>query len=304
MMEPFRSGFIAIVGRPNKGKSTLLNRILARKVAIVTPKPQTTRTRIMGVCHRPSCQMVFVDTPGLHEPKRSLLREGMVRTARDACRDVEVVCYVVDVPEGWQPEDESLLAQLPLGEAARFLILNKVDRVARPSLLPLLAHIAESNHSWDEVIPLSAQNGENLDRLLQEIERRLPEGPPYFPPEMVTDQPDHFLVAELVREKLFLHLQQEVPFGLAVEVEQAQRKKGLWHYHVNILVERESQKGMVIGKDGAMLREVGESARRELERLLKHRLHLRLWVREAKGWQDDPARLRSLGYPDGSAVDG
>ncbi|MEO5340145.1 MAG: GTPase Era [Magnetococcus sp. MYC-9] len=304
---PFKSGFIAIAGQPNTGKSTFLNKVLGRKLAIVTPKAQTTRTRILGVCHRPQCQMVFLDTPGIHRPGASLFNRAMVRTAYEACRDVEAVLYFIDAVHGIQEADRLILSRLPLekNRPPLFLVLNKVDRLAEGKLF---AHLqALQDLPCSAVIPLSALTGYNVEHLLDLLPAHLPEGPRYFPEDQWTDQPEQFFAAEVIREKLFMNLQKELPYSLAVKLGKFQLRtpvtdKEIWDVEATILVERESQKGIVIGQKGSMLKQVGSMARSELERIFGVQIFLQLWVKVRKDWGEDSALLRDLGYPSPETV--
>ncbi len=304
----FKSGYIAIAGRPNTGKSTFLNRVLGKKVAIVTHKAQTTRSQILGVRHEPDCQMVFLDTPGIHDPGKSYLNSAMVRTAFDACRDVDLILYFIDVPGGMTEEDWEILAGLPRAETPIFMIINKVDRAPKHQLMPLLQELGGGRDgiAFAELIPISALNGENVDRVLEMIPGHLPDGPKYFPDDQITDQPETFIAAELIREKLFTLLQQELPYSLAVRVDnfsqRSERGKGgkkVWDMAATIIVDRESQKGIVIGKGGSILKRVGTAVRKELEEMLGIKLYLKLWVKVEKDWSANSNLLRSLGYPDG-----
>ncbi|MEO5366529.1 MAG: GTPase Era [Magnetococcus sp. WYHC-3] len=296
-----RSGFVAIVGRPNMGKSTFLNRVLGRKVAIVTPKAQTTRTRILGACHRPGVQIVFLDTPGIHEVKGSPLNRTMVRTAREACRQVDLVLYFVSAPQGLLAEDLEIIRALPRGDAPVILVINKVDRMPeRPQLLPVLARAGalarELEGGIAEMVPISAQDGDNVEHLLEFLSARLPPGPAYFPEEMVTDQAEGFIAAEFVREQLFLRLRQELPYDLGVGLEHSEERDGRLHFHLVVLVNRHSQKGIVIGKGGSLLKDVGSHARAQLEHLFGVPVVLKIWVKVTEGWHGDMRRLRELGY--------
>ncbi|MBF0612891.1 MAG: GTPase Era [Magnetococcales bacterium] len=294
--ETFHSGFAAIVGRPNMGKSTFLNHVLGRKVAAVTPKPQTTRTRILGVCHRPHSQLVFVDTPGIHQSGGVHLNKVMVDTAYRACRDVEVILYFVDAMSGLLPEDHPILTNLWKRKIPVVLVVNKADRIQRDRLLPLLAALPLEQFPFVEVIPISALTGENVERLLKVVENHMPEGPPYFPEDQDTDQSERFLAAEMVREKLFLYLRQELPYSLAVQTESFQELPGRMEIHVQIMVDRDSQKGIIIGKRGDMLKRVGSEARRDLEKLFGVPVFLQTWVKVRKDWAADMRLLREVGY--------
>lgn len=293
---PFRSGFIAIVGRPNMGKSTFLNRILGRKVAAVTPKPQTTRTRILGIRHQPGCQMVFVDTPGIHQTEGVHLNKVMVDTAYRACRDVDLILYFVEAVNGVEPEDQRILTNLWQRRTPVILVVNMVDRIPRDRLLPILAAVPGDQFDFAAVIPVSALTGNNVNHLLEVIQGRMPEGPPYFPEDQDTDQSERFLAAELVREKLFLHLRQELPYSLAVQTESFKEGKGRMEIHVQILVDRDSQKGIIIGQRGAMLKRVGSEARRDMETLFGVPVFLQTWVKVRKDWATNMGVLREFGY--------
>ncbi|MBF0183350.1 MAG: GTPase Era [Magnetococcales bacterium] len=299
---PFKSGFVAIAGQPNTGKSTFLNKVLGQKVAIVTPKAQTTRTRILGVCHRPNCQIILLDTPGIHRPGASLFNQAMVRTAYEACREGEIILYFVDAVRGINDIDRTILERLqPAGGKARplLLVLNKVDKLAEPVLFARLQALAEI--PCRAVVPISAMTGYNVDHLLALLPDYLPEGPRYFPEDQWTDQPEQFFAAEVIREKLFLHLQKELPYSLAVKLHKFQPRqppgdKEMWDVEATILVERESQKAIVIGQKGSMLKQVGSAARLELEKLFTIPIFLKLWVRVRKEWGEDAVLLRDLGY--------
>lgn len=295
-----RSGFVAIAGRPNMGKSTLLNRILGRKVAIVTPKAQTTRNRILGACHRPGCQMVFVDTPGIHQARGNPLNRAMVRTAMEACREVDLLLYMVEAAQGVTPADWEILPRLPVGDAPLFLLLNKMDRASPEKVMPRLVHLEEQARqhgvAFAEVVPLSATTGRNLERLLELVAARMPEGPPYFPEDQITDQSESFLAAEVVREKLFMLLREELPYALAVRTGEFQEEAGVLRVEGIIAVERESQKGIVIGRGGEMLKQVGTLARQEMERIFGLPVFLKLQVEVRHNWTGDTRQVSALGY--------
>ncbi|MBF0379482.1 MAG: GTPase Era [Magnetococcales bacterium] len=320
-VDTFKSGYIAIAGRPNSGKSTFLNRILGRKVAIVTHKAQTTRSKILGVHHSTNCQMVFLDTPGIHDPGNSYLNAAMVQTAFDACMDVDLILYFVDLPGSITDEDWLNIAKLPHKNTPIFLVINKVDKIEKPKLMPILRQLGEGRDGivFKELIPISALNGENVDRVLQLIPEYLEPGPKYFNDDQITDQPESFLAAELIREKLFSFLQQELPYSLAVRVDSFSKRetetngknrqktakkqdkhiKEIWDMGATIFVDRESQKGIVIGKGGNVLKRVGTAVRKELEEQLDIKLFLKIWVKVNKDWSSNSTMLRSFGYPDG-----
>lgn len=292
-----RCGFVALVGRPNVGKSTLLNRLLGQKISITTPKPQTTRHRLLGIKTEPGRQVVYVDTPGLHLQEKRAVNRYMNRAARSAVTDVDVVVFVVEALR-WTDEDDHVLEALAAGEAPVVLAVNKVDRVKdKGRLLPFLQEVAQKM-GFLEVIPLSASKGEQVDVLEQALLRHLPVSPPLFPEEQVTDRSERFLAAELVREKLMLRLGEELPYALAVEIERFEEKEGIVHIDALIWVEREGQKKIVVGRGGHVLREVGRAARLDMEKLFGNKVFLQLWVKVKEGWSDDERALKSLGYGD------
>jgi GTPase len=292
-----RSGFVAIVGRPNVGKSTLLNRLLGQKIAIVSPKPQTTRNRITGIRSRPDSQIVYVDTPGLH-PSRGKLGEFMAAIAAQALEEVDAVVFVTEATAGGVALDESALAALAEVEAPVLLALNKVDLVAdKRRILPLLEAYA-ARYPFRELIPISASRGEGVDRVERAILALLPAGPAFYPPDQLTDQPETFFVAETIREQLFLLTHQEVPYAAAVRVEELVEREGGSRLYIRavIFVEQPSQKAIVIGEGGAMLKRIGQAARRELEAFFGVPVYLDLWVQVRRHWRRNEAALREFGY--------
>jgi len=293
-----RCGIAALVGRPNVGKSTLLNALLGRKVSIVTPRPQTTRTRIHGVLTRPGLQIVFADLPGIHAKQPRAINRYMNRTALASLADADVNLFVIEALR-WTEEDERALAELQRAGRPIVLLINKVDR-ARPRdrLLPFMAEVG-SKADFADIVPLSALKRDNLERLPELIARHLPESPLLYPPDQVTDAGDRFMAAEIIREKLTLRLQQELPYGLVVEVEglgEAEDEPGKLVVQAVVWVERTGQKAIVIGKGGALLKEVGRSARLELKRYFGRPVHLELWVKVREDWSDDERALRSFGF--------
>ncbi|MFO0451135.1 MAG: GTPase Era [Pseudomonadota bacterium] len=291
-----RAGFAALVGRPNVGKSTLLNALLERKLSIVTPKPQTTRHRILGILSRPEYQIAIVDTPGIHDGHRRMLNQYMNRSAAASLEDADVVVFVVEALR-WTDEDERVLDRIRRAGRPAVLVVNKVDR-ARPKLrlLPYIEQLTQK-HAFAEVLPLSAMKRDNLARLPAVIAQQLPESPPLFPPEQYTDRSEKFQAAEIIREKLTLRLQEELPYGLTVEIERlAELEDGRLEIHAVIWVERPGQKAIVIGEGGALLKEVGRAARLDLNRLYGRRVHLELWVKVKENWADSAQALRSFGY--------
>jgi len=293
-----RCGIAALVGRPNVGKSTLLNALLGSKVSIVSPKPQTTRTRIHGVLTRPGLQIVFADLPGIHSKQPRAINRYMNRTALSSLADSDVNLFVIEALR-WTDEDERALAELRQAGRPILLIINKVDR-AKPKerLLPFIDEIVRKA-DFAEVVPLSALKRNNLERLPDVIGRYLPESPQLYPPDQLTDVSDRFMAAEIVREKLTRRLQEEVPYGLVVEIEgmgEAEDEPGKLVIQAVIWVERTGQKAIVIGKGGELLKEVGRAARLELRHHFGKPVHLELWVKVREGWSDDESALRSFGF--------
>jgi GTP-binding protein Era len=289
-----RAGFVAIVGRPNAGKSTLLNRFVGQKVAIVTSKPQTTRNRIQGIVTRPEGQIVFIDTPGLHEGRTSLNRQ-MMREVAAALEGIDVLLLMIDAMYTLPQADELLLQKAKRFEGKTILALNKIDRVPKPKLLPLLTVFSKA-FPLAELVPISALKGDGCDDLLQEIFKHLPEGEPFFPEDQITDQPERFLASEIVREKATKLTYHEVPHALAVIVDKFEETPKILRIHATLNVERDSQKKILIGHKGDMLKRVGTEARKELEALLGTKIYLELFVKVDPGWRDDPAKVRDLDW--------
>lgn len=289
-----KSGTVTFVGRPNAGKSTLMNRLLGEKVAIVSDKPQTTRHRLVGILSEEQGQMVIYDTPGVHKPLHRLNRQ-MVRHALDAMNDADVLCLLVDVSERTGGGDAYVLDLVGKAEGPRVLILNKVDRVKKPDLLPRIAHYAGTG-LFEEIVPLSAKSGENCDRLLEVLWKMLPEGEPIYDPELLTIHPERFLVAERIREKVLELTTEELPFSTAVVIErwEEDEDKGLLRLYATILVEREGQKKIVVGRQGQMIKAIGTAARLDLEEYLERKVYLELFVRVESGWREDRSILATL----------
>jgi len=300
MPSPLRSGFVCLLGRPNVGKSTLVNRLVGRPISITAPRPQTTRNRILGVRHGPGTQAVFVDTPGLHEPTGALNRR-MVGYALGALADADLVLMLVEPCPGptyvRHPGDALVLERLQAAGRPALLAVNKIDRANEGEVLRTIAGFADG--PFAEIVPVSALTGRGVERLAALIEARLPEGPPYFDADQVTDQPEAALCAELVRQEVFRRLRQEVPYATAVRVEEMTDRGDLLAITARIYVDRDSQKGILIGRGGRMLKSIGQAARRHIERLLGTRVFLALDVRVLKDWSSDPRRLTELGYPEG-----
>ena len=291
----FLSGFAAIVGRPNVGKSTMMNAMVGEKVAIVSSKPQTTRNRIMGVASNPDWQIVFLDTPGLHKP-RTRLGEYMVKSVEDAMEGIDVLLVLVDVSE-IGPQDRAIVTEMASRRVKKILVLNKTDLVDEARLMAAIASFSDAG--YDAIIPLSARSGKGMDELRRVIVSYLPEGPKYFPDDMMTDQPERLICAEIIREKALLHLRDEVPHGIGVEMMAINKlSDNLTEIHATIYCERASHKGIIIGKQGAMLRTIGAEARRDIENLLGTRVNLQLWVKVREDWRNRMDDLRTLGYED------
>lgn len=295
MTQEFRCGYIALIGRPNVGKSTLMNRLVGEKLAITSPKPQTTRHRLLGILHLAGAQLLFLDTPGILEPK-GVLNETLVRAALGALSEADVVVWLVE-PRPPQPEDEIILAHLKKLTRPLIIAINKIDLIDKPQLLPLLAAYHEL-FPEAPLVPISALVGDGLPALVEEIVTRLPAAPPLFPEEQLTDQTERFLVAEIIRERLFHHTGEEIPYAAAVQVEEfdESRRPELVRIRAVVYVEKDSQKGIVIGKGGRLLKKVGQEAREQAERLLGARVYLELWVKVWKNWRRDPKAVRLLGY--------
>lgn len=294
-MSAHRSGMVAVIGRPNVGKSTLINAVMDRKVSIVTAKPQTTRHRILAVHTAPDTQIIFVDTPGLHRQAGKAMNRVMNRTAANALADADLVLFVTDATR-WTEEDEDVIKRLRSCNAPVVALLNKVDKVQpKEKLLEALSTMAQ-RHDFAEIVPISAKKRDNLQQLMTLIPRYLPESPPLFPPDMHTDRSADFHAAEVIREKLTEALHQELPYGLTVQVERFLSEERGVAINAIIWVERDSQKGIVVGKKGAVLKKVGRAARLEIAEQLGRPVHLELWVKVKANWADSEKDLLSLGY--------
>jgi len=292
---PFRSGFVAIIGRPNVGKSTLLNQVLGEKVVITSDKPQTTRNRVQGIHNLPGAQIVFIDTPGIHKA-RSQLNIFMLETALSAVKGVDVVLLLVDASSFSGSPDELLLDVLRGLEVPVVLALNKIDLLPKEKLLQVIAAHA-GIYPFREIVPISAATGDGVDILVKLLSGLLPEGVPYFPDDILTDLPERFIVAEMIREKVFRMTRDEVPYSTAVTIESfKERPDGLISISAVITVERDSQKGIIIGKKGVMLKKIGRLAREEIEQLLDARVFLELFVKVSKDWRENSRMMKELGY--------
>jgi len=293
-----KAGYVALVGRPNAGKSTLLNHLVGQKLSITSRKPQTTRHRIQGIKTADWGQAIYVDTPGLHSGEKRAMNRYLNRTADSVLAGVDVIVWVMD-RWTWSPEDDPIRAKLAAAGSPVVLAINKVDQCrSKEALLPFIES-ASRRFPFAEIVPLSALKGINLDRLERRIVELLPEGDLIYPPEQITDRPERFFAAEIIREKLIRGLGQELPHALAVEVEQYQEEGNLTRIHAIIWVEREGQKNIVIGKGGEMLKAIGQRAREDLEKFLDAKVYLNLWVKVKRGWSDSERALQGLGYGDG-----
>ncbi len=288
----FKSGFISIIGRPNVGKSTLLNALLGEKIAIISDKPQTTRNRILGIVNQPGAQIVFMDTPGIHKPMHKM-NEFMVNTALRTYNEVDVILMLVEAMEQPGGGDRFIIETLQKVKTPVFLIINKVDLVNKEALLPLMQECSKL-YRFAEIIPISALQND-LGGLIEAITKRLPQGPQYFPDDQLTDQPERFIVSEIVREKIFELTKDEIPYSTAVVIEEMKEDPDITRIHAVIYVERDSQKGILIGKGGAMLKQIGTLARQDAEKLLGTKIFLKLYVKVKKGWREDVGMLKDIG---------
>jgi GTP-binding protein Era len=292
---PFRSGFVAIVGRPNVGKSTLLNRIMGEKIVITSDKPQTTRNRVKGIHNIPGAQIVFMDTPGIHRAT-SLLNRYMVEEACSSIRETDLVLYLAEAASNDLGREKEVLEILAAAGKPVILVLNKIDLTAKDTLLERISAYS-ALYPFKEVVPVSAQTGDGVGRLVECVAGSLPEGPLYFPDDILTDLPERFIVAEIIREKVFRLTRDEIPYSTAVEIESfKERPNGLVAISAVINVERDSQKGIVIGKRGAMLKRIGSEARRGIEAFLDTKVFLELFVRVRRDWSENPRMLKEMGY--------
>ncbi len=289
----FHSGFVTIVGRPNVGKSTLMNALVGEKVAIVSNRPQTTRNRIMGVMTKDECQIVFLDTPGIHNP-RTRLGEYMMQSVKEAMDGMDGVLVLVDATQVGE-HDRKIVADMSSKKVPKILALNKIDLLPKEKLLELIASFAQSG--YDAIIPISAKTGDGLSELADALMKNLPEGPKYFPDDMMTDQPERLICAEMIREKALLHLRDEVPHGIGVEMmAMTKENDNFMEIHATIYCERDAHKGIIIGKRGAMLQLIGSEARKDIEQLLGMHVNLKLWVKVRPDWRNRMDDLRTLGY--------
>jgi len=288
-----KSGFVSIIGRPNSGKSTLLNRLVGEKVSIVTNKPQTTRHVVKGIVTTAEGQVVFIDTPGVHKPIHRM-NEHMMKSVRDSMNDADIVALIVDCSVPYGRGDEFTLELVQGAKTKKFLLLNKIDLIAKKNVLPIIDRYSKLA-SFDEVIPISARSGDNVDTCVAEIMKHLPEGPMFYPSEQISDQHERSIAGEMIREKVILLTEEELPFSTAVVIDRFEEEPSLCRLYATIFVERESQKGIVIGRGGEKLKEIGTAARKDLEVFLGRKVFLDLHVKLKKGWRDDDGTLRTLG---------
>lgn len=294
--ESFKSGFISIIGRPNVGKSTFLNHVVGQKIAIMSDKPQTTRNKIQGVVTSKDAQLIFIDTPGIHKPKHKL-GDFMMKTARNTLKEVDVILFMVNADEPIGRGDRFIMEWLGKTETPVFLVINKIDLIHPDQLLEMITTYT-AEYDFAEIVPISALNGNNIERLMDTLKRYVPEGPKYYPDDQVTDHPERFIIAEMIREKVLHVTREEVPHSIAVIIEKIERdeKRNLVDIQAVIIVERDSQKGIVIGKRGALLKEIGTQARRDIEMLLGSKVYLELWVIVQRDWRNKPGQLREFGF--------
>jgi len=291
----YKSGFVSIIGRPNVGKSTFLNRIIGQKIAIMSDKPQTTRNKIQGVYTENDSQVIFIDTPGIHKPKHKL-GDFMVKMAQTTLKEVDIVLFMVNAVEGFGRGEEFIIEKLKETKQPVFLVINKIDQLHPEQLLELIDQYRKL-HEFAEIVPISALDGNNVDALIGTIKKYLPEGPQYYPDNQVTDHPERFIIAELIREKELHLTREEVPHSVAVVIDAIQKREGGAVYiNATIVVERASQKGIIIGKQGKMLKEVGKRARFDIEALLGSKVFLEVWVKVQKDWRNKMSQLRDLGF--------
>ena len=295
MSKQFKSGFVAIVGRPNVGKSTFMNYVLGQKIAIMSDKAQTTRNKIQGVYTNQDCQIVFLDTPGIHKPKHEL-GNFMVESAYSALKEVDAVLFMVNAAEKRGPGDDFIIEKLKKIKTPVFLVLNKIDLISPDELLDRVESYQETI-PFAGIIPISVLQGNNVQKLMTTLTNHLPEGPQYYPSDQITDHPEYFVVSELIREKILHLTKEEIPHSVAVTVDKMQKDEfDKVHVYANIIVERPTQKGIIIGKGGKLLKEIGVRARKDIEQLLGNKVYLELWVKVEKDWRKKKSHLQDFGY--------
>ena len=291
----FKAGFVALIGKPNVGKSTLLNSVLSHKVAITTPKPQTTRDNIRGILTQEDCQIIFIDTPGIHK-SRQKLSDAMVKRAYDAVGDVDVILLLVDPTKPWNRGDEIIVDNIRNVKKPKFLIVNKIDKLTKQELIEYLDKA--NQEIFDEIIPLSALRHNNIEELVETIKQYLPEDVQYYPGDMISDYPESFMMGEIIREKILLNTEEEVPHSIAVQIEEVTRKPNVVYIRAAIVCEKQSQKAIIIGKKGLMLKNIATFAREELEERLQSKVFLEMFVRVEENWRNRQFQLKELGYID------
>ncbi|OIK16639.1 GTPase Era [Bacillus sp. MUM 116] len=292
----YKSGFISIIGRPNVGKSTFLNRVIGQKIAIMSDKPQTTRNKIQGVLTLEDTQMIFIDTPGIHKPKHKL-GDFMMKVAQNTLKEVDLVLFMVNAEEGFGRGEEFILEKFQTVNTPIFLVINKIDQIHPDDLLSIIDSYKEK-YPFKEIVPISALEGNNVERLLDQIKVYLPEGPQYYPADQVTDHPERFIITELIREKALHLTREEIPHSIAVVLDKIERPAGkdIINVMATVIVERDSQKGIIIGKQGSMLKEIGKRALMDIENLLGSKVFLELWVKVQKDWRNKMSQLRDFGF--------
>lgn len=297
MSNTFRSGFISIIGRPNVGKSTFVNQVIGQKIAIISDKPQTTRNKIHGIYTEDDVQMIFIDTPGIHKPKHRL-GDYLVRVAKQALNEVDAILFMINGEEGYGKGDQYILDKLKTTTSPAFLIINKVDKIHPDELFPLIEQYKDKGN-FEEIIPISALNGNNVSYLLRILKKYLPEGPKYYDENQVTDHPERFIIAEFIREKVLHFTKEEIPHSILVSIENIEKRESNAVYvQAAIITERNTQKGILIGKKGNMLKQIGKEARLDIEHLLGTKVYLELWVKVKKGWRNNQKQLDEFGYSD------
>ncbi|GGB29095.1 GTPase Era [Virgibacillus dakarensis] len=295
MENNFKSGFIAIIGRPNVGKSTFLNRVIGQKIAIMSDKAQTTRNKIQGVLTQDDAQIVFIDTPGIHKPKHRL-GDFMVQIAENTLNEVDAILFMINAKEGYGKGDQYIIDRLQQVKKPVFLIINKIDLIHPDDLFPLI-ELYKGKYDFEEIIPISALQGNNVDHMLDVLKAHLPSGPKYYPDDQVTDHPERFIISELIREKVLQLTREEVPHSIAVVIENIEKRdSNAIFIQATVITERKSQKGILIGKHGSMLKEIGKKARADIEALLGTKVYLELWIKVQKDWRNRQSQLRELGF--------